>query len=64
VVLAGGSYIYFRDSTRRETGVVADQFTRAKKFAEIPRQRHGDRIASYELWWMEQPKAPIQGRTP
>ena len=63
-VLAGGSYIYFRDSARKEMGAVADQFTRARKFAEISRQRRGNQIATYDLWWLEMPKMPIQGRTP
>jgi hypothetical protein len=61
-VLAGGSYLYFRDMAR--PGTVAGQFLQAEKFAEVARARQGRRIATYELWRLETPKSPIQGKMP
>jgi hypothetical protein len=61
-VLAGGSYLYFRDMGR--PGTVAGQFLHADKFAEVARARQGRRIATYELWRLDTPKRPIQGKMP
>ncbi|MGZ5925778.1 MAG: glycosyltransferase family 39 protein [Rhizomicrobium sp.] len=63
-VLAGGSYLYFRDMARGDEGTVAGQFLHADKFAEVARARQGRRIATYELWRLDTPKRPIQGKMP
>jgi hypothetical protein len=63
-VLAGGSYLYFRDMARKDAGIVAGQFLHADKFAEVARTRQGRRIATYELWRLDTPKMPIQGKMP
>jgi hypothetical protein len=61
-MLAGGSYLYFRDMARPDT--MTGQFLHAEKFAEVARARQGRRIATYELWRLDAPKNPIQGRMP
>jgi hypothetical protein len=63
-VLAGGSYLYFADAIRKDTVTVTGQFAQAGKFAELVRARRGGPIATYDLWRLDTPKKPIQGKIP
>jgi 4-amino-4-deoxy-L-arabinose transferase-like glycosyltransferase len=63
-VLAGGSYLYFDDPARKDAGTVTGQFAHADKAAEIARTRRGSLIATYDLWRLNTPKKPIQGKMP
>jgi hypothetical protein len=63
-MLAGGSYLYLGDVTRKDADAVTGQFLYADKFGEIARARQGNRIATYDLWRLDMPKRPIQGKMP
>jgi hypothetical protein len=63
-MLTGGSYLYLRDTSRKDTASLAAQFLEAKKSADIPRQRGGSLIATYEVWRLEMPKRTVQGKMP
>ena len=63
-VLAGGTYLYFDDAARKDAGAVTGQFAHAGKLAEVARMRPGSLIATYDLWRLDMPKKPIQGKIP
>ena len=62
--LDAGPWLYFADPARGQERMVTGEFRFAEKRAELARTRNGAVIARYDLWQIDRPQSPMQGKRP